>query len=181
MPILTPFSRHGNIHSHISSIIFSDILYPWLFPFLILARLRLCHARSHCDSRLWYGFCTSLLTLAGDSIVGSYLHAEKLAHVLLLRVTRDENRAKRTELSGAIFVFIFLCGNRNEYRNTKNKYENRYFQKWTWNEYGVNTDEKRMIIGTKRPPKSCSKTQASQVNRKNYSPNLSRLLSVMRE
>jgi hypothetical protein len=36
---------------------------------------------------------------------------------------------KRTELSGAIFVFIFLCGSRNEYRNTGNKYENGYFQK----------------------------------------------------
>jgi hypothetical protein len=24
---------------------------------------------------------------------------------------------KRTELTGAIFVFIFLCGNINEYRN----------------------------------------------------------------
>jgi hypothetical protein len=36
---------------------------------------------------------------------------------------------KRTELSGAIFVFIFLCGSRNEYKNTENKYENEYFQK----------------------------------------------------
>jgi hypothetical protein len=88
---------------------------------------------------------------------------------------------KRTELSGATLVFIFLCGSRNEYRNTGNKYENGYFQKQTWNEYGVNTDEKRMIIGTKRPPESCSKTQASQVNQKTCSPNLSRLLSVMGE
>jgi hypothetical protein len=38
---------------------------------------------------------------------------------------------KRTELSSAIFVFIFLCGSRNEYRNTGNKYENGYFQKQT--------------------------------------------------
>jgi hypothetical protein len=68
---------------------------------------------------------------------------------------------KRTELSGATFVFIFLCGSRNEYRNTRNKYENGYFRKQRWNEYGMNTDEKRMIIGTKRPPESCSKTQAS--------------------
>jgi hypothetical protein len=30
-------------------------------------------------------------------------------------------------LSGVIFVFIFLCGSRNEYRNIKNKYENEYF------------------------------------------------------
>jgi hypothetical protein len=88
---------------------------------------------------------------------------------------------KRTELSGATFVFIFLCGSRNEYRNTGNKYENGYFQKQTWNEYGANTDEKQMIIRTKRPPESCSKTQASQVNRKTCSPNLSRLLSVMGE
>jgi hypothetical protein len=43
----------------------------------------------------------------------------------------------------------------------------------------VNTYEKRMIIGTKRPPESCSKTQVSQVNRKTCSPNLSRLLSVI--
>jgi hypothetical protein len=85
------------------------------------------------------------------------------------------------ELSGATFVFIFLCGSRSEYRNTRNKYENRYFQKQTWNEYGVNTDEKRMIIGTKRPAESCNKTQASQVNRKTCSPNLSRLLSIMGE
>jgi hypothetical protein len=85
------------------------------------------------------------------------------------------------EISGAIFVFIFLCGSRNEYRNSGNKYENRYFRKQIWNEYGVNMDEKRMIIGTKRPPESCSKTQASQVNRKTCSPILSRLLSVMGE
>jgi hypothetical protein len=88
---------------------------------------------------------------------------------------------KWTELSGATFVFIFLCGSRNEYRNTENKYENGYFRKQTWNEYGANTDEKRMIIGTKRPPESCSKTQASQLNRKTYSPNLSKLFSVMGE
>jgi hypothetical protein len=35
------------------------------------------------------------------------------------------------ELSGATFVFIFLCGSRNEYGNTGNKYENGYFQKQT--------------------------------------------------
>jgi hypothetical protein len=86
---------------------------------------------------------------------------------------------KRTELSGAIFVFIFLYRSRNEYRNTGNKYENGYSRKQIWNEYGVNTDEKRMIIGYKIPPKSCSKTQASQVNRKICFPNLSRLLGVM--
>jgi hypothetical protein len=68
---------------------------------------------------------------------------------------------KRTELSGAIFVFIFLCGSRNGYRNTGNKNKNGYFRKQKWNEYGTNTDKKRMIIGTKRPPESCSKTQAS--------------------
>jgi hypothetical protein len=34
---------------------------------------------------------------------------------------------KLMELSGAIFVFIFLCGSRNEYKNIKNKYENEYF------------------------------------------------------
>jgi hypothetical protein len=85
------------------------------------------------------------------------------------------------ELSGVIFVFIFLYGNRNKYRNTGNKYENGYFQKQTWNEYGANTDKKRMIIGIKRPPESCSKTQASQVNRKTCFPNLSRLLSVIGE
>jgi hypothetical protein len=68
---------------------------------------------------------------------------------------------KRTKLSGAIFVFKILCGSKNEYRNTGNKYENGYFRKQKWNEYGTNTDEKWMIIGTKRPPESCSKTQAS--------------------
>jgi hypothetical protein len=56
---------------------------------------------------------------------------------------------KRTELSGVIFVLLFLCRNMNKYRNTKNKYENRYFQKQTWNEHGANTDGKQMIIGTK--------------------------------
>jgi hypothetical protein len=68
---------------------------------------------------------------------------------------------KRTELIGVIFVFIFLCESRNECRNTGNKYENGYFRKQKWNEYGMNMEEKRMIIGTKRPPESCSKTQAS--------------------
>jgi hypothetical protein len=71
---------------------------------------------------------------------------------------------KQTKLSGATFVFIFLCRSRSKYRNTRSKYENRYFWKQTWNEYGVNTDAKWMIIGTKRPPESCSKTQASQAN-----------------
>jgi hypothetical protein len=88
---------------------------------------------------------------------------------------------KWSELGGATFVFIFLCGSKNEYRNTENKYENRYFRKQIWNEYDVNTDEKRMIIGTKRPPESCSKTQARQINQKTCSPNMSRLLSVMGE
>jgi hypothetical protein len=36
---------------------------------------------------------------------------------------------KRTKLSGATFIFIFLCRSRNEYRNTGNKDENGYFQK----------------------------------------------------
>jgi hypothetical protein len=57
---------------------------------------------------------------------------------------------KWTELSGATFVFIFLCESKNKYRNTRNKYENEYFQKQTWNKYGVNTDKNRMIIGTKK-------------------------------
>jgi hypothetical protein len=92
-----------------------------------------------------------------------------------------KTKRKRTKLSGATFVFIFSCGSRNEYRNTRNKYENGYFQKQTWNEYSVNMDEKRIIIGTKRLPESCSKTQESQVNQKTCSPNLSRLLSVMGE
>jgi hypothetical protein len=56
------------------------------------------------------------------------------------------------ELSGATFVFIFLCGSRNEYRNTGNKYKNEYFWKQTWKEYSANTGKKNMIIGTKRPP-----------------------------
>jgi hypothetical protein len=73
------------------------------------------------------------------------------------------------ELSGATFVFIFLCRSKNEYKNTVNKYENGYFQKQTWNEYGVNTDKNWMIVGNKKPPESYSKTQASQVNRKTCS------------
>jgi hypothetical protein len=36
---------------------------------------------------------------------------------------------KWTELIGATFIFTFLCKIRNEYKNTKNKYKNRYFQK----------------------------------------------------
>jgi hypothetical protein len=74
------------------------------------------------------------------------------------------------ELSGATFVLIFLCGSRNKYRNTGNKYENEYFRKQIWNEYGVNTDEKWMITGTKRPAESCNKTQESQVNQKKLFP-----------
>jgi hypothetical protein len=57
------------------------------------------------------------------------------------------------ELSGATFIFIFLCESRNEYG-----VKTGYFQKQKWNEYGTNMDEKRMIIGIKRPPESCSKT-----------------------
>jgi hypothetical protein len=85
------------------------------------------------------------------------------------------------ELGGATFVFIFLYESINEYGNTGNKYENGYFRKQTWNEYSVNMNEKQMIIETKRPSESCNKTQASQLNRKTCSPNLSRLLSVMGE
>jgi hypothetical protein len=40
---------------------------------------------------------------------------------------RDEMERKQTELSGTIFVFIFLCRSGNEYRNTGNTYKNRYF------------------------------------------------------
>jgi hypothetical protein len=88
---------------------------------------------------------------------------------------------KWTELSVAIFVFIFLCGSRNEYGNTGNKYENRYFRKQIWNEYGADADEKQMIVGTKRPPESYRKTQKSQENRKTCALNLSQLLGVMGE
>jgi hypothetical protein len=65
-----------------------------------------------------------------------------------------KTRRKRTKLSGATFIFIFLCESRNEYRNYGNKYESRYFQKQKWNEYSTNTDEKQIIIGTKRSPES---------------------------
>jgi hypothetical protein len=95
--------------------------------------------------------------------------------------TRDENGGKRMELSVVTFVFIFLCGSRNEYGNTGNKYENRYFQKQIWNEYCVDADKKQMIVGTKRPPKSCRKTQKSQANQKTCALNLSPLLGVMGE
>jgi hypothetical protein len=56
-----------------------------------------------------------------------------------------------------LISFIFLCESINKYRNTGNKYENRVFRKQTWNEYGANTDEKRIIIGTRRPPESFKK------------------------
>jgi hypothetical protein len=82
-----------------------------------------------------------------------------------LPTSRDETERKWAELSAAIFIFIFLCGSRNKYENTGNKYENRYFQKQIWNEYGAGTDEKQMIVKTKRPPESCRKTQESQANR----------------
>jgi hypothetical protein len=88
---------------------------------------------------------------------------------------------KRTELSAATFVFIFLCGSRNKYENTRNKYENRYFRKQIWNEYGADADEKQIIVGTKRPLESYRKTQKSQENRKTCALNLSRLLGVMGE
>jgi hypothetical protein len=42
---------------------------------------------------------------------------------------RDENRVETNKLSGATFIFIFLYGSRNEYKNTENKYKNGYFQK----------------------------------------------------
>jgi hypothetical protein len=73
-------------------------------------------------------------------------------------------KRKQKKLCGATFIFIFLYGSINEYRNIGNKYETGYFQKQTWNEYGPITDKKWMIIGTKRPHESCSKTQASQLN-----------------
>jgi hypothetical protein len=88
---------------------------------------------------------------------------------------------KQTELSTATFVFIFLCENRNEYENTRNKYENRYFRKHIWNEYGADADENQMIVRTKRPLESCRKTQESQANQKTCALNLSRLLGVMGE
>jgi hypothetical protein len=76
-----------------------------------------------------------------------HYHARGLVENPMAR-PRDETERKWTELSGITFVFIFLCGSRNKYRNTRNKYENRYFQKHTWNEYGANTNRKQMIIGT---------------------------------
>jgi hypothetical protein len=86
---------------------------------------------------------------------------------------------KQTEQSAATFVFIFLYERRNEYGNTRNKYEDRYFQKQIWNEYGADADEKQMIVGTKRQPESCRKTQESQANKKTCALNLSRLLGAM--
>jgi hypothetical protein len=71
---------------------------------------------------------------------------------------------KRTELSAVTFVFIFLCGSRNENENTGNKYENGYFRKQIWNEYGADADEKQIIVGTNRPLESCRITQESQEN-----------------
>jgi hypothetical protein len=56
------------------------------------------------------------------------------------------------ELSAAIFIFIFLCGSRNEYGKTENKYKNGHFRKQIWNKYGTDADEKKMIVETKRPP-----------------------------
>jgi hypothetical protein len=74
---------------------------------------------------------------------------------------RDENGAETDGTKWCHICFHILCGSRNEYRNTGNKYENGYFRKQRWNEYGTNTDKKWMIIGTKRPPELSSKTQAS--------------------
>jgi hypothetical protein len=77
---------------------------------------------------------------------------------------------KQTELSAATFVFIFLYESMNKYGNIRNKYENRYFWKQIWNEYGMDADEKQMIVGTKRPPESCRKSQESQTKPKNLCP-----------
>jgi hypothetical protein len=45
---------------------------------------------------------------------------------------RDENGAETDGTKWcATFVFIFLYGSINEYKNTGNKYENGYFQKQT--------------------------------------------------
>jgi hypothetical protein len=74
---------------------------------------------------------------------------------------RDENGTETDGTKWCHICFYIFCGSRNKYRNTGNKYENGYFQKQKWSEYSTNMDEKRMIIGTKRQPESCSKTQAS--------------------
>jgi hypothetical protein len=83
---------------------------------------------------------------------------------------RDETEQKRTELSGAIFVFIAEAETNTETLETNMKADT------SENRHGTNTvrtqTKKRMIIRTKRL-QSCRKTQASQVNQKPYSPNMS--------
>jgi hypothetical protein len=41
-------------------------------------------------------------------------------------IVETKTERKRTELSSIIFVFIFFYKSENRYRNSKNKYENRY-------------------------------------------------------
>jgi hypothetical protein len=55
----------------------------------------------------------------GEEIAAEYLG--------MYTVVGMKMKRKRMELSGVIFVFIFLYGRRNEYRNTENKYKNEYF------------------------------------------------------
>ena len=62
---------------------------------------------------------------------------------------------KQTELSDATFVFIFFCGSGNEYRNSENKYENRYHRKQIWTEYGAETEYDSDGCGNKELFKSC--------------------------
>jgi hypothetical protein len=74
---------------------------------------------------------------------------------------KDENGAKTDGTKWChIYFYIFIRKQKRIHKYRK-KNKNGYFRKQKWNEYGTNTDKKRMIIGTKRPPESCNKTQAS--------------------
>jgi hypothetical protein len=92
---------------------------------------------------------------------------------------RDENGAGTDGNKWCHICFHIFMRKQKWIQKHRKQVWKRILRKHTWNEYGVNTDEKRMIIGIKRPPKSCNKTQVSQVNQKTCSPNLSRLLSVI--
>jgi hypothetical protein len=106
-----------------------------------------------------------------------YLGSHPLTTLLVsVRTVRDEKGAETDRTKCCHICFHILCESRNEYGNTRNKYENRYFRKQIWNEYSANADEKQMIVGTKRQPKACRK---SQENQKTCALNLSRLLGVI--
>ena len=63
-----------------------------------------------------------------------------------------KTKRKRTELSGATFVFILFFGSGNKYRNTGNKYGNKYCQKQIHTKYGTETEQKTDIYRNREMP-----------------------------